>query len=146
MYETPFYAVTTVPGTSFHDFQTKLTITNRPTLVETLTPNIRQRLQNGGLAETDANGVRIRPSTRRNTTIPLALTNSPVGKQPPPENPALLKRTRSTQTVVVPPVVTETVTEPTEPSLDDLLNEGADNTNAPYAKTSAKSIPAKVGK
>jgi len=125
MYETPMFVVVARPGTTFHDFETKLTFSSEPVEVTRMTPAIQQRLQAGGLKQVSAEGVTL------NYKKPKGNPTTVIGRQSPGDEtlssiPATAKEpTRpapvtKTKVVATPPAKPEA---PEEPSLDDLLGD-----------------------
>lgn len=154
MYETPFYAVTAMKGTRYHDFETKVTITNKPTQIDTLTVGIRERLQNGGLKQTDANGKVISYKAVPNTSITFGKASPATEERKTQLKAALTARpatavTPDPKTVQVDPIDPleelvdngEGTTDPatdSEPGLDDILNAAPDETTKPSGKGNTK--------
>ena len=134
MYETPMYVVVSRPGTTFHDFETKLTFSSAPTEVTKMTPAIQQRLQAGGLKQVTADGITLKFSK------PKGNPTTVIGRQSPgdenltsipatakePKRPAAVTTTKVAATPAA-PTAPESKSAPAEsgegPSLDDLLGD-----------------------
>lgn len=133
MYETPFYAVTAKVGTRYHDFESKVTITNKPTKIDMLTMGIRERLQNGGMKQVSPDGkvLSYKPATQVSQVFgkrtPITRDSVKAALIIPPAAPATPDTKKPADPIVIDPALVPDGTEPTDGDDGGLeeLGEGA---------------------